>query len=165
MKKFLLSGAIILAFVLYAIRGHFGDSNTINSQPSNTDSTSVSPDTNTTTPTPTPTPTTPTPNPSPISVVTRGQYKDGQYTGSVADAFYGLLQVKAIISGGRITDVVFLQYPNDQRESQQVNGFSNPRLKQEAISAQSANVDTVSGATQSSGAFRESLASALALAK
>ncbi len=93
--------------------------------------------------------------------VTTGKYKDGTYKGSVADAFYGKLQVAAVISGGKLTDVTFLQYPNDQEESQQVNNHSNPILKREAIAAQSAQVDIVSGATQSSEAFQQSLGNAL----
>lgn len=92
-------------------------------------------------------------------------YKDGQYTGSVADAFYGYVQVKAIVSGGRITDVQFLQYPNDRSTSVFINQQAMPMLTQEAISAQSAQIDGVSGATATSRAFVESLASALSQAK
>ena len=92
-------------------------------------------------------------------------YKDGAYIGSSADAFYGTVQVKAIIHNGIIADVQFLQYPNDQEESEQVSQMAMPNLKQEAIKAQNAQVDTVSGATQTSQAFRESLAAALQQAK
>jgi uncharacterized protein with FMN-binding domain len=99
------------------------------------------------------------------STATTGTYKDGTYTGSIADAFYGKLQVAAVISGGKITDVKFLQYPKDQHESQEVNNRSNPILKSEAIAAQSAKVNIVSGATQSSEAFQQSLASALTKAQ
>lgn len=90
-----------------------------------------------------------------------GKYKDGTYTGNVADAFYGNLQVQAVIKGGRITDVIFLQYPNDRETSIAINTQAMPLLKQEAIAAQSAQVDGVSGATASSGAFVESLGNAL----
>lgn len=93
-----------------------------------------------------------------------GKYKDGEYTGTVADAFYGNIQVKAIISGGKITDVQFLQYPNDRSTSIMINTQAMPMLKQEAITAQSANVDIVSGATDSSNAFIQSLGSALSQA-
>jgi uncharacterized protein with FMN-binding domain len=92
-------------------------------------------------------------------------YKNGTYTGSVQDAFYGNIQVQAVISGGKITDVVFLQYPNDNRTSQYVNSIADPMLKQEAIQAQSAQVDIVSGASASSQAFQASLADALSQAK
>lgn len=92
-------------------------------------------------------------------------YKNGEYTGSAANAYYGTIQVKAVIQNGKITDVQFLQSPHDQEESVMVNQQAMPNLKQEAIQSQSANVDIVSGATQSSQAFRQSLASALSQAK
>ena len=106
----------------------------------------------------------------PTSTVTpspqqQGQYKNGSYTGSVQDAFYGNIQVRAVISGGKIADVIFLQFPNDNRTSQYVNSIADPMLKQEAIAVQSAQVDIVSGASASSQAFQASLADALALAK
>ncbi|MCL4419361.1 FMN-binding protein [Patescibacteria group bacterium] len=103
-----------------------------------------------------------TPN---MPMMQTGKYKNGTYTGSVADAFYGNLQVQAVISGGRITDVIFLQYPNDNSTSQYVNSQADPMLKQEAIQAQSAQVDIISGASASSQAFQQSLADALAQAK
>ena len=103
---------------------------------------------------------TPTPTPKP-----KGQYKDGNYTGSVEDAFYGNIQVQAKISNGKITDVVFLQAPNDNRTSQFINSQADPMLTQEAIQTQNANVDGVSGASASSQAFQASLANALAQAK
>lgn len=92
-------------------------------------------------------------------------YKNGTYTGNVADAFYGNLQVQAVISGGKLSDVIFLQYPNDRRTSIEINTQAMPYLKQEAIKAQSAQVDIVTGATQTSKAFVESLQSALNQAK
>src|SRR6476620_8591270 len=52
---------------------------------------------------------------------TAAQYKDGEYTGKVADAFYGNLQVKAVIQGGKIIDVAFLQYPDDRQTSIEIN--------------------------------------------
>jgi uncharacterized protein with FMN-binding domain len=99
------------------------------------------------------------------STTTAGSYKDGEYTGSTADAFYGNIQVKAIIQNGQISDVQFLQYPNDRRNSIEINTQAMPILTQEAIQAQNANVDIVSGATDSSQAFIQSLASALTQAK
>ncbi|HUC01422.1 MAG TPA: peptidoglycan-binding protein [Candidatus Paceibacterota bacterium] len=98
------------------------------------------------------------------STTSSGQYKDGTYTGSVADAFYGNLQVVATIQGGAITDITFPQYPTGGNSSN-VSGWALPTLKQEAITAQSADVHIVSGATQDSQAFQQSLAVALAQAK
>lgn len=102
--------------------------------------------------------------PSPTAVV-NGMYKDGQYTGDTVDAYYGLVQVKATIRNGQIADVQFLQYPNDRRTSQRINAQAMPWLQQEAIQAQSANVDIISGATLTSEAFAQSLEMALNTAK
>jgi len=92
------------------------------------------------------------------------QYKDGSFTGSSEDAYYGNIQVKVIISNGKITDVIFLDYPQDNRTSLSINSQAQPMLKAEAISAQSANVDIISGASYTSMAFQKSLASALSQA-
>jgi uncharacterized protein with FMN-binding domain len=101
----------------------------------------------------------------PAPMQTMGSYKDGSYTGSVQNAFYGNIQVRAVISGGKITDVIFLQFPNDNRTSQYINSQADPMLKQEAIQAQSAQINGVSGASASSQAFHASLADALSQAK
>jgi uncharacterized protein with FMN-binding domain len=99
------------------------------------------------------------------SASTQGLYKDGAYVGGLADAFYGNVQVKAIINNGKITDVQFLQYPSDRSRSMMISSMAMPVLTSEAITAQSENVDIVSGATDTSGAFIQSLGSALASAK
>jgi uncharacterized protein with FMN-binding domain len=94
-----------------------------------------------------------------------GPIKDGTYTGSEVDAYYGLVKVQTTISAGRITDVQFLEYPQDRRTSVRINSIAVPDLKQEAIQAQTANVDIVSGATLTSEAFRVSMQAALNAAK
>lgn len=96
---------------------------------------------------------------------TSTKYKDGTYTGKIADAFYGNIQVQTTISGGKITDIQFLQYPGDRARSQMINSMAMPALKQEAIQTQNSNVDMVSGATASSQAFVQSLQSTLDQAK
>ena len=112
---------------------------------------------------------TPTPNSSVGSGMMQspmmGKYKNGIYTGSVQDAFYGNIQVQATISNGKISNITFLQFPNDNRTSQYVNSQADPMLAQEAIQTQSAQVDIVSGASASSQAFQASLADALSQAK
>jgi uncharacterized protein with FMN-binding domain len=109
--------------------------------------------------------TAPTPAPAPAPApAPKGQYKDGTYTGPAVDAYYGYIQVQAVVSGGKLADVVFLQYPNDRSTSVQINSQAMPYLKEEAIQAQSANVNIVSGASDSSQAFIQSLGSALAMA-
>lgn len=94
-----------------------------------------------------------------------GSYRDGTYTGSVEDVFYGDLQVSATIQGGKIIEILFLQYPDDRQTSLQINEAMIPILQEEAIQAQSAQVDIVSGATESSVGFKDSLSVALAQAR
>ena len=100
----------------------------------------------------------------PTSTVANSLYRDGTYTGDVADAFYGNVQVQATIQGGKITDVQFLDYPQDRRTSQRINQVAVPYLKSEAVQAQSANVNIISGATLTSQAFMQSMQSALSKA-
>jgi uncharacterized protein with FMN-binding domain len=92
-----------------------------------------------------------------------GRYADGTFTGSQADALYGMVQVQVVVQGGRITDVQFLSYPTGHN-SDRINAQAMPILTQEAISAQSASVQVVSGATLTSRAFMQSLQSALSQA-
>ena len=90
-----------------------------------------------------------------------GQYKDGSYDGSVADAYYGNVQVRATVQNGQLASVRILQYPSDRNTSRYINSQALPMLKQEAIQAQSGQVDFVSGATLTSQAFVRSLTDAL----
>jgi uncharacterized protein with FMN-binding domain len=115
-------------------------------------------------------PTPPAPATSPVTVpiasvpVTTGKFKDGVYTGDAASAYYEDIQVQAVIKGGQLVDVVFLNTSQMRNRSIDINSYAFPILKSEAIQAQSAQVDTVSGATDTSGAFITSLSSALAQA-
>lgn len=93
-----------------------------------------------------------------------GRYKDGTYAGSVADAYYGNVEVQAVVKNGQISDVKFLQYPDTHSTSVYINQQAMPMLTQEAIAAQSANVNIISGATATSEAFIQSLTAALAKA-
>lgn len=102
---------------------------------------------------------------SPSTTSTVSSYKDGTYTGSLEDAFYGNVEVSATIQNGKITDVKFLQYPNDSSHSQDINSQAMPYLQQEAIQAQSANVNIISGATLTSQAFIQSLGTAISKAQ
>lgn len=88
-------------------------------------------------------------------------YKDGTFTGSAQYNPFGTVQIAVVISGGKITDVKFLQMPSDLAHSQEVTAFSEPLLKQTTLSSQSANIDFVSGATTTSTSYQASLQSAL----
>jgi uncharacterized protein with FMN-binding domain len=88
-------------------------------------------------------------------------YLDGSYPGRAYDAYYGLVQVQANISGGQLVSIDVLQWPKSRNTSRYINGSALPVLKQEVISAQNTRVDLVSGATLTSEAFLRSLNSAL----
>ena len=103
----------------------------------------------------------PAPAPKPAPTPVASKYKDGSYTGATVDAYYGYVQVKATVSGGKLTDVAFLQYPNTHSTSVYINSQAIPMLKQEALAVQSANVNIISGATATSEGFRQSLSDAL----
>ena len=164
MKKLLLSGGVIIIFLAYAWKMQqetAGVQVVAPQMPSPTTTQAV---------TPTNTPTTSTSGATPpmqmrMRMGQNGQYKDGTYTGSPAELFTGIIQVQVTISGGKLTNVTFLQSPSDSGTSVYINSQAMPYFKQEALAAQSANVDTVSGATESSIAFQQSLASALSQAK
>ena len=106
----------------------------------------------------------PVSNPVVSSPKTKGLYNNGTYIGNSVFAYNDSIQVEAIISNNKLADIKFLKYPNRGR-SGNISSFALPILKQEAISAQSANVNAVSGASYTSPAFVESLTSALNQAK
>jgi uncharacterized protein with FMN-binding domain len=92
-------------------------------------------------------------------------YKDGAFTGDPVEVLWGIVQVMAVIQGGKIADVQFLQMPFDRARSVELTDLAEPLLKSEAIKSQTAKVDLVTSATMTSIGFRETLASALAQAK
>jgi uncharacterized protein with FMN-binding domain len=83
------------------------------------------------------------------------------YSGSVAQTRWGPVQVTITVSGGKITDVAVPTYPNGNHRDEEINASALPVLTQETMSAQSADIDTVSGATVTSDGYKESLQSAL----
>jgi uncharacterized protein with FMN-binding domain len=106
-------------------------------------------------------------NPPPVVSAPKknGIYNDGTYTGDSVDAYYGNVQVEAVISGGRLANIQFLDYPKDRGNSIRISNKAMPILTKEAIIAQSAKVNIVSGASETSQAFMKSLTSALNQAK
>ena len=80
--------------------------------------------------------------------------------GKTYDVSYGLVQVKVTMTGKKITDVTPLSLPRGGR-SGDISQYAAPRLRREALSAQSAHIDTVSGASYTSAGYASSLQSAL----
>jgi len=106
----------------------------------------------------------PAPSGQTVRATPTASLKDGTYTGQTVDVGYGPVQVAVVVSGGRITNVEFLQMPMDMAHSQMVTSMAKPQLLQETINAQSSNVDIVSGATSTSEGYIQSLQSALSQA-
>ncbi|MFB9818928.1 FMN-binding protein, partial [Arthrobacter ramosus] len=86
---------------------------------------------------------------------------DGTFDGSQIQTRYGTVQVQAVISGGKITDVVPLQLTDVGSLSGEIDQQAVPMLKSEVLSSQSSNVDTVGGATYTSEGYLSSLQAAL----
>lgn len=99
--------------------------------------------------------TTAPPAPAAVGVV------DGTYVGGSDTNRWGTVQVQVVYTGGQITDVQILQYPNGDRNSVRISQAALPRLITEALQSQSADVNTVSGATYTSKSYRISLQSAV----
>lgn len=74
---------------------------------------------------------------------------------------YGELQVKVTEHAGRITNVSIARFDISDPHSQSIDEYAVPRLRQEVISAQSAHIDGISGASYTSQAYGQSVQSAL----
>jgi uncharacterized protein with FMN-binding domain len=83
------------------------------------------------------------------------------YTGSVAQTRWGPVQVKITLQHGKLTKVTVLQQPNGNRRDQEINDQALPILIDETVSAQSAKIDMVSGATVTSEGYLQSLQAAI----
>jgi uncharacterized protein with FMN-binding domain len=85
------------------------------------------------------------------------------YTGAAEDNRYGTVQATIVVSGNKITNVT-ITAPQDNPRSAYINSYAVPILVSETLQAQSANIDTVSGATYTSESYIASLQAALASA-
>jgi len=81
--------------------------------------------------------------------------------GPVVSNDYGDVQVRVTLKGSQIVDVQALQLPQDRSRSARISDAAGPILRREALHAQSANIDLVSGATYTSESYAESLQGAL----
>ena len=95
--------------------------------------------------------------PAPTATGTR----TGDFTGDVIDTRYGPVQVSVTLAGGRLTAVHVLQAPSESGRDQEIAARAVPRLTQEALGAQNAQIDAVSGASYTSQGYIQSLQSAL----
>jgi uncharacterized protein with FMN-binding domain len=82
-------------------------------------------------------------------------------TGNAISTRYGNVQLKVTTSGGQITKIEAVQLPSSDPKSSEISSFAVPQLSQSALTAQSANVNVVSGATYTSDGYKTALQSAL----
>jgi uncharacterized protein with FMN-binding domain len=92
---------------------------------------------------------------------TTGNGQNAVVNGTVAQTRWGPVQVQVTIKSGRIVEVAALQVPSGNFRDQEINSYAVPQLRQEVLTAQSAQIDTISGATVTSDGYVESLQAAL----
>jgi uncharacterized protein with FMN-binding domain len=80
--------------------------------------------------------------------------------GPVVETRYGPVAVEVTVSNGKVTTVTATQLPSGGR-SGSISRYAGPVLASEAVNAQSASIDIVSGATYTSRAYAQSLQAAL----
>jgi uncharacterized protein with FMN-binding domain len=99
--------------------------------------------------------------PAPSASTSKSSGGTKTYTGSVAQTRWGPVQVSITVTDGKITDVGVPVYPSENGRDQEINAYALPQLREETLSAQSAGIDGVSGATVTSDGYKESLQAAL----
>lgn len=84
--------------------------------------------------------------------------------GRAEDVSYGTVQVRVTLHGSRVVDVTAVQLPSGGRSSD-IAAYAAPRLRAEVLTAQSAQIDVVSGASYTSDGYARSVQSALDAAR
>ena len=83
------------------------------------------------------------------------------FAGDAVDTRFGPVQVQITVANGTITAVDVLQVPMEDRHDQMINSRAVPVYNEEAVQAQSADIDVVSGATVTWEGYTQSLQSAI----
>lgn len=99
--------------------------------------------------------------PLPNLTAAAGGTGDGIFLGAGVPNQYGTVQVQVAMAAGKVVDVRAVRLPGGDGTSQQISRDAGPRLKQQALTAQSASIDGVSGATYTSHGYKQSLQAAL----
>jgi uncharacterized protein with FMN-binding domain len=81
--------------------------------------------------------------------------------GNVANTAYGPVQIQLVVKANKIVKVSILEQPSSTEHDLQIGQFAFPKLIAETLTTQSARIDSVSGATYTSGGYIKSLQSAL----
>jgi uncharacterized protein with FMN-binding domain len=83
------------------------------------------------------------------------------FDGTLVPTRFGPIQIRITVDRGRITDVTAITAPSGGPRTDQITAAALPKLRQRVLAAQSANVETVSGATYTSAGYRASLQAAI----
>jgi uncharacterized protein with FMN-binding domain len=83
------------------------------------------------------------------------------FDGTVVRTRFGPIQIRIIVDHDAIADVTAIMLPSGDPRTDQINTAALPKLRQRALAAQSADIETVSGATYTSAGYRESLQAAI----
>ncbi|MBK5238893.1 MAG: hypothetical protein JJE28_07265, partial [Actinomycetales bacterium] len=100
-------------------------------------------------------------SPSTAAAPATSTVADGTYNGQTVSTRFGTVQVNAVIAGGKITDVVAVKLTDQGRQSVSISNQAAPMIRQEVLSAQSARVSNIGGATYTTRGYLMSLQSAL----
>jgi len=155
MKKIVLAVMTTISGLVMLFSYHTSTQSVAATAPEETDTGNTQSDAGTTTTAPSATPT------ASASPSASGSGGDGTYTGDAVETRWGTVQVEITVEAGRITSADAVQFPSENRRDQQINAYAVPVLNAEAVQAQSASIDAVSGATVTSGGYIESLQSAI----
>jgi uncharacterized protein with FMN-binding domain len=90
-----------------------------------------------------------------------GAAKSGTFTGATAQTRWGPVQVQIVVANGKITSAQAVRYPSGNGNDAQINAYAIPQLNAEAVAANSAKIDMISGATVTSGGYLQSLQNAI----
>jgi uncharacterized protein with FMN-binding domain len=102
----------------------------------------------------------PAPAPAPAAPAPAAR-PTGTFSGSTVQTRYGPVRVSVTIANGTITEVTALQLTNDGGRSVAISAQAAPMLRSEVLTAQSAAVQNISGATYTSSGYLTSLQAAL----
>lgn len=100
-------------------------------------------------------------SPQPTPAKGRTAAKPRTIVGPAVSTRYGTVQVAATVAGRQLQDVRALVMPSGSGETDSISAQAAPLLRQEALAAGSASIDTLSGASYTSDGYRRSLQAAL----
>jgi len=99
--------------------------------------------------------------PTPVASAAPAGVKNGSFSGDAVQTPYGVVQVEAVVSGGKLIDVIPLSLTDTGSLSTEIDNQAVPMLKSEVLASQTAKVNAISGATYTSQGYLTSLQAAL----